>query len=52
MNRQDRHARRPPIEIPVEFLAKIKPIAPKRAIPKARHAKALAPVSPKQDLPT
>ena len=52
MNRQDRHAKRPPIEIPAEMLAEIRPTAPKRVIPKRRHAKALAPVPPKPDLPT
>ena len=35
-----------------EMLAEIRPTAPKRVIPKRRHAKALAPVPPKPDLPT
>ena len=52
MNRQDRHAKPPPIEIPVEFLAEVKRIAPRRVIPRLRPAKALAPVPPKQGLPT
>ena len=52
MNRQDRHAKPPPIEIPVELLAEIRPIASKRVIPKLRHAKALAPVRPKSGVPT
>jgi len=50
MNRQDWHAKPPPIEIPVELLAEIKPIAPKHVIPKPRHAKAVAPVPPKPGL--
>jgi len=52
MNRQDRHAKRPPIDIPVEFLAEIKPVAPKRVLPKPRHSRRLAPVPPKPGLPT
>jgi hypothetical protein len=51
MNRQDRRAKRPPIEIPAEMLAETKPIAPKRATPKPRHAEPLAPVPPKQGPP-
>ena len=52
MNRQDRHAKPPPIEIPVELLAETKPIAPERVLPRPRHAKTLAPVPPKPGLPT
>ncbi len=52
MNRQDRHAKRPPIEIPPELLAETRPDAPKRVMPKPHHAKLLARVPPKHDLPT
>ena len=52
MNRQDRHAKPPPIEIPVEMLAEIRPVAPKRVIPKPRHARPLAPVPANPGLPT
>jgi hypothetical protein len=51
MNRQDRHAKRPPIEIPVEMLAEIRPVAPTRVVPKPHHAKPLAAVPPKHGLP-
>jgi hypothetical protein len=52
MTRQDRHAKRPPLEIPVEMLAEIKPVAPKRVLPKPHHSEPLAPVPPKLGLPT
>jgi hypothetical protein len=51
MNRQDRHAKRPPIEIPVELLAEIEPVAPKGVVPKPRHSRPPVVVPPKRGLP-
>jgi hypothetical protein len=51
MTRQNRHAKPPPIEIPVEMLAEIKPAAPKPRTSKARHPKHLELIPPKHGLP-
>ncbi len=51
MNRQDRHAKRPPIEIPVELLAEIKPAAPKPRISKAHRPSHPELIPPKHALP-
>jgi hypothetical protein len=52
MNRQDRHAKPPPLEIPVEMLAGTKPVAPKPVISKAHHPKHPEIIPPKHGLPT
>jgi hypothetical protein len=52
MNRQDRHAKRPPIEIPVEMLAETRPVARKPVPSKARRPKYPEPIPPKHGLPT
>jgi hypothetical protein len=51
MTREDRHAKRPPIEIPVEMLAETRPVAPKPVIPKAHHPKHPEPLPPTHGLP-
>jgi hypothetical protein len=51
MNRQDGHAKRPPIEIPPEMLADRKPVAPKPAVPKAHHRKHPEHIPAKHNLP-
>lgn len=52
MNRQDRHAKPPPLEIPVEMLAETKPVAPKPVISKAHHPNHPEIIPPKHGLPT
>jgi hypothetical protein len=51
MNRQDRHAKRPPLEIPVEMLAEMKLVAPKPRMSKAHHPKHPELIPPKHGLP-
>jgi hypothetical protein len=51
MNRKDRHAKRPPIEIPVEMLAETPSAAPKRVISRAPHPKHRERIPPKHGLP-
>ena len=51
MDRQDRRAKRPPIEIPIEMLAETMPATPKPVMSKARHPKPPAPVPSKHGLP-
>jgi hypothetical protein len=51
MDHQDRHARRPPIEIPVELLAERKPAAPKPRVSKAQRRNHPELIPPKHGLP-
>jgi hypothetical protein len=51
MNRQDRHAKPPPIEIPVELLAEMKPVAAKPRVSKAHRPKHPELIPPKHGLP-
>jgi hypothetical protein len=51
MNRHDRHAKRPPLEIPVEMLAERTPVAPKPVMSKAHDPKPATRVPPKRGLP-
>ena len=50
MNRQDRHAKRPPIEIPAEMLAETKPVAPRPVPSKAHRPKHPEAIPPKHGL--
>jgi hypothetical protein len=50
MNRQDRHAKRPPIEIPAEMLAERKPVASKPLVSKALRPNHPELIPPKPDL--
>jgi hypothetical protein len=51
MNRQDRHAKPPPIEIPPEMLADMKPVAPRPVVSKADHRKHPELIPPQHGLP-
>jgi hypothetical protein len=50
MNRPDRHAKRPPIEIPIEMLAERAPVASKPLVSKALRSNRPELIPPKHGL--